>query len=205
MATGKRRPGEKHGDLKVALLQVAGKQLEQDGPEKLSLRAVARMAGVSQTAPYNHFSSREGLLAALAAQGFELLATSQAATAQGHDDPRIALERLGYEYIRFAREHPKLYRLMFGAGVGGEGWHHDERVAERKSRSFAPLGGVIRRLLPAPVSPEQVDNGAMVCWAFVHGLSMMLIDGTLAHRVKDDDALAELSRQSIAVILDGLT
>lgn len=205
MATGKRRPGEKHGDLKVALLLAAEKQLERDGPEKLSLRAVARLAGVSQTAPYNHFSNREGLLAALAAQGFEQLAAGQAAAAQANDDPRIALERLGYEYIRFACERPKLYRLMFGAGIGGEGWHDDNLVAEPKSRSFAPLGEVIHRLLPEPVSSEQVENGAMVCWAFVHGLSMMLIDGTLADRVKSDDAIAELSRQSIAVILDGLT
>ncbi|KAA0909516.1 TetR/AcrR family transcriptional regulator [Aquicoccus porphyridii] len=205
MATRKRRPGEKHGDLKAALLQAAGKRLEQDGPEKLSLRAVARLAGVSQTAPYNHFANREGLLAALAAQGFERLATNQAAAAQANDDPRIALECLGYEYTRFARGHPKLYRLMFGAGVGGEGWHDDELVTASKSRSFAPLRDVICRLLPEPVSPEQVDNGAMVCWAFVHGLSAMLIDGTLADRVESDDALAELSRQSIAIILDGVT
>lgn len=204
MATRKRRPGEKHGDLKVALLLAAEKQLERDGPEKLSLRAVARLAGVSQTAPYNHFSNREGLLAALAAQGFEQLAAGQAAAARANDNPRIALERLGYEYIRFACERPKLYRLMFGAGIGGEGWHYDNLVAEPRSRSFAPLGKVIHRLLPEPVSSGQVENGAMVCWAFVHGLSMMLIDGTLADRVKSDDAIAELSRQSIAVILDGL-
>lgn len=94
---------------------------------------------------------------------------------------------------------------MLGAGIGGEGWHNDDLVAEPKSRSFAPLGEVIRRLLPEPVSSEQIENGAMVCWAFVHGLSMMLIDGTPAARIKSDDAIAELSRQSIAVILDGLT
>ena len=101
-----------HGDLEAALIRSAGKILEKEGLDALSLREVARQAGVSHNAPYRHFAEREALLAALAAKGFEMLAQAQqAAAAKG------GLRAMGEAYVLFALEHPQRFRLMFGGQV----------------------------------------------------------------------------------------
>src|SRR6478672_7153397 len=94
-----------HGNLRPALLRAATKTLEKEGVGALSLRDLARRAGVSHNAPYRHFPDRESLLAALAADGFEKL--GQAMRGQGGKE-------MGEAYVRFALEHPQLFRLMFG-------------------------------------------------------------------------------------------
>src|SRR5258708_321301 len=94
-----------HGDLPAALLKAAGKALEQKGIASLSLRDAARRAGVSHNAPYRHFPHREALLAALAAEGFALLAERL----RGRQGPE-----LGVAYVQFALQHPQRFRLMFG-------------------------------------------------------------------------------------------
>src|SRR5262245_65147086 len=101
-----------HGDLPPALLKAAGKILEKEGVGGLSLRELARRAGVSHNAPYRHFPDREALLAALAAEGFAMLGSAQreAAAAAG-------LRGMGEAYVRFALAHPQRFRLMFGGQV----------------------------------------------------------------------------------------
>src|SRR5258707_4828946 len=116
-----------HGDLPTALIVEARRMLEQAGPESISFRAIARGAGVSQTAPYNHFSSKEHLLATLATSGFRELEDSQAAAARGARSDKARIERLARAYVRFACRQPQLYRLMFGVGVPS--WHALPQVA----------------------------------------------------------------------------
>src|SRR5690349_3579164 len=94
-----------HGDLRPALLKAAGRVLEKEGPAALSLRELARRAGVSHNAPYRHFADREALLAALAADGFRMLGEVLGVASSRHR---------GEAYVRFALEHPQLFRLMFG-------------------------------------------------------------------------------------------
>lgn len=105
-----------HGDLRRALLGAAEAVLERGGHTALSLREVARGAGVSHNAPYRHFADREALLATLAAEGFTRLAgaltDAAAAAAQGG-----RLRAAGRAYLRFARAHQALYLLMFGPDV----------------------------------------------------------------------------------------
>ncbi len=103
-----------HGNLRAALLEAAGKLLEQGGPAALSLRAVARQLGVSHNAPYRHFATREDLLAALATEGFHALSQAMAKTrrAAGLEDDIV--NWMGLAYIDFALKHPARYRLMFG-------------------------------------------------------------------------------------------
>src|SRR5262245_24493316 len=97
-----------HGDLPPALLRAAGKILEKEGVGALSLRELARRAGVSHNAPYRHFPDRDSLLAALAAEGFVEL--RQELERQGGTDAGVA-------YVRFALAHPQRFRLMFGGQV----------------------------------------------------------------------------------------
>ena len=108
----RKRGGYHHGDLRAAVLQAAGEILETEGLSGLSLREAARRAGVSHNAPYRHFADRESLLAALAAEGFGLLAAAQREAAA-----KIGLRGMGEAYVRFALAHPERFQLMFGGVI----------------------------------------------------------------------------------------
>lgn len=187
----RRKRGERHGELKPALLAAAAALLERHGPEGLSLRAVSRQAGVSQAAPYNHFASREHLLAELAAGGFADLAIRQAALAAGPCPPEKLLEDLAVDYVRSAQARPALYQLMF---AGGHDWHAIPITAEAKMTSFHPVRQVLARML----DPSRQEAAATACWALVHGLSMLIIDGTLDGR---DEATL---RDAVRILVHGL-
>ena len=145
-----------HGDLRRAALQEAGRILEREGFEALSLREVARRAGVSHNAPYRHFPDRERLLVALAEQGFEMLVEALAKR------PR---REMGEAYVDFALANPQRFRLMFGGHVKLA--KPDPRIYERLKQSFADLG-------------ENAEHAAAAAWALLHGLSYLLLDGRFA-------------------------
>lgn len=151
-----------HGDLKAALLQVAGKELEKHGVASLSLRELARRAGVSHNAPYRHFPDRDALLSALAAEGFELLGDAL------QSRPR---REMGEAYVEFALAHPQRFRLMFGGIAGREG--RDRRAYEGLLKSFADLG-------------EDAPYAAAAAWGLVHGLSHLLLDGHFEGRERGE-------------------
>jgi AcrR family transcriptional regulator len=109
-------------------VEAAVEVLEEEGLTGLTLRAVARRAGLSHAAPYNHFADREALLAAVAAEGFHRLGEAIAAAAAGDADPRARLRALARGYLSFPAAHPGLYRLMFGAEIRDRA-AHPERVA----------------------------------------------------------------------------
>jgi AcrR family transcriptional regulator len=147
-----------HGDLRAALLRASGKVLEKEGIAGLSLRDVARRAGVSHNAPYRHFPDRDALLAALAAEGFERLGEAMSAQTG---------REMGEAYVRFALEHPQRFRLMFG-GTLGLGKYPELRAAADAAYQLLVLAF---KDLPRP---ELAAAGA---WALVHGLSHLLLDG----------------------------
>ncbi len=155
-----------HGNLRAALLQTAGEILEQDGPDRLSLRAVARQLGVSHSAPYRHFATRKDLLAALAAEGFRAMskATAKARDAAGPEDNTI--NWMGLAYIDFALKNPARYRLMFGGAKG-----QSTELAESAKASFMQLQGSAggARFGDSPLA-------AVRAWAFVHGVAHLLLD-----------------------------
>src|ERR1700742_3156024 len=106
------RPTYHHGDLRAAILSAAAELVAQRGADGVSLRELAREAGVSHAAPAHHFTARRGLFTALAAQGFELLATALAEARPRFLDAASA-------YVRFAIEHPGHYRVMFDKSLLG--------------------------------------------------------------------------------------
>lgn len=166
-----------HGDLKAALITAARELLERDGPEKLSFRAVARAAGVSQTAPYNHFDGKDGLLATLAETGFRQLAETQRAAAEAAP-PSGRVAALGRDYLRFAAANPQLYRLTFGGGVSA--WSAYPQVKEAKHACFLPILEALADRTPgAGPESEDLKSAGYGLWALVHGLSMLLIAGSL--------------------------
>jgi AcrR family transcriptional regulator len=156
-----------HGALKDALLVAAEAMLEAGGAASVSLRAVARAAGVSHAAPAHHFGDLEGLLAELAAVGFDRFAAHLSARRDAAGEAG-KLRAIGLAYVDFALRWPGMFLLMFrGARPAGE----RPRLAAAQAAAFAVLSG------ETGGDRRQVD--AVAAWAIVHGLAMLLLDGRL--------------------------
>src|SRR5688572_29796038 len=141
-----------HGDLRRTLLRHAVHIVAEQGSHELSLRALARKAGVSHAAPYRHFADKAELMAAVAQEGFESL--RQALEAAGAGAPGGALERFfagGEAYVRFAVEHPAHYRVMFG--WEGREKAKPETLVEAGRRAFAVLLAAVAALQQEDVVP----------------------------------------------------
>jgi AcrR family transcriptional regulator len=158
-----------HGDLEAALLRSAGKILEKEGVEALSLRAVARRAGVSHNAPYRHFAQREALLAALAVEGFQRLGAAQRAAAE-----KGGLRGMGEAYVRFALEQPQRLRLMYGGQISIA---RHERLREVARKTFAALSGALAARVP---EAQGARDASIAAWALVHGLALLLMGERIA-------------------------
>lgn len=166
-----------HGDLKAALLREALKALRHQPAHELSLRDLAERLGVSKAAPYRHFPSRPEFLAAVREAGFaEFLEALHAVEAAGAS-PHESLRDLGAAYLEFAWARPWLYRLLFSA----EG-HKLPQVpgAKAGAESFSVLLRVATRAHQAGWrAGENPQDLAAGLWAFVHGLSLLRIEGML--------------------------
>jgi AcrR family transcriptional regulator len=129
-----------HGDLKSALLTEAETILERDGIQCLTLRAAARAAGVSHAAPTNHFGDLTGLLTELAAVGFNRFTAALMAAGADGDGPSSRGKAMGQAYVRFARDHPGLFVLMFRSERRGGNSPLRQQHSERDD-AFAARGG----------------------------------------------------------------
>jgi AcrR family transcriptional regulator len=159
-----------HGDLRAACLRAALELLEENGTAALSLRAVARRAGVAPSAPYRHYADRDALVSAVAAVGYRELADSLSAA---HAEPSSIddLAAVAVAYVRFAIERPALFRVMFSEPCDRAS---GDRVAATNVIS-AYVGDIVRRCFPA----ADVQALSTALWAFVHGLAFLYLDGKL--------------------------
>jgi AcrR family transcriptional regulator len=169
-----------HGALHEALLTAAEKVLERDGLQGLTLRAVAREAGVSHAAPTHHFGDLTGLLSELAAIGFRQFNAAMAAADSSGPSPLDKAMARAKAYVAYARAHPGMYGLMF----------RTERLDmtrpslhEAASAAFAGLAGSIGASRHEQISAEalSLDQAAAIAraWSLVHGFTMLLLDGRL--------------------------
>src|SRR5882672_628586 len=163
-----------HRDLRTALLRAAGNSLEKQGITALSMREAARLVGVSHNAPYRHFADREALLAALAAQGFEMLGQAmRGQTGRG----------MGEAYVRFALQYPQRFRLMFGGQIALEKY---PRLRAAASSAFDQLQAAFSGYAVEP------RVAAAAAWSLVHGLSHLILDGHFAQRQADDEFVKQV-------------
>jgi AcrR family transcriptional regulator len=164
-----------HGDLRHALIAAAIEILEIDGIGALSLRAVARRAGVSQTAPYRHFRNKEALLAAVAAEGFRGLIRHMSERAEGAADPATRVTAIGVGYVAFATRHPAQLRLMFGPEIQSKPDHPELIGVAREA--YAMLSGTIaERLALDDAATVDPVIATLASWSMVHGLALLLVD-----------------------------
>lgn len=170
---GRGRPRATEGlDLRTQLLQVGRELLDEGGTTLFSLREVARRVGCTHQAPYHYFPSRESLLAALVAEGFDEL-TQQLQAAHGGGSPGAVLERSANAYVEFALRNPGVFRLMFRKDVCDYAGFPEVRAAGDSARAE------LRRVVALDESDDPVVLESLR-WAQVHGLATLLLDGPLA-------------------------
>jgi AcrR family transcriptional regulator len=177
----KKKRAYHHGDLRRTLLEASLELIREDGLDALSLREVARRAGVSPGAPYHHFESRERLLTALALDGFSLLgAAMQSARDAARDADAIErFSAIGEAYVRFALTHPAHFRLMFRPSlVPSRDLPRDGSPGE----AFGVLIDMVSELFDTGVIGAHVERSGFVllAWSVVHGAAELLLDGPLA-------------------------
>lgn len=165
-----------HGNLRAELLDNAVAQLQEQGAETLSLRALARAIGVSQTAPYRHFADKGELFAAMAARGYRglLTALKQAGDAAG-DCPEAQLMAFAHAYVAYAAENPQLFKLMFGPATQPAEQYPELREASRAT--FLLVQTILRHGMERGIFAEQdLAYLANAGWAGIHGLATLRVD-----------------------------
>lgn len=163
-----------HGDLRRALIQAALDAIVEGGPAHLSLRELARRAGVSHAAPAHHFGDKAGLLSAIAAEGFERLA---AALAEAWRQTGSFLE-VGVAYVRFATTHRAHFEVMFRPELYRP---DDPAVARARSAARDLLYGSA-----AASSSSDDPRAAVAAWSLVHGLATLWLNRNLPPQLGDD-------------------
>jgi AcrR family transcriptional regulator len=172
-----------HGNLRAALVDAAEAVLGREGLGGLTLRGVAREAGVSHAAPRNAVGDLAGLLAELAASGFERLRAGMEAAAA--EAPEAPLDALGRCYVRFALANSALFQLMF----------RNERLEAKRPALAAARGALLETLraaLPTGRDGEEERLALLSAWAQAHGLAMLLIDRQLPAELADPAVIERL-------------
>ncbi|MFF8838408.1 TetR/AcrR family transcriptional regulator [Streptomyces sp. NPDC015130] len=153
-----------HGDLRQSVLAAALDVIAAEGPGALSLRDLARRAGVSHAAPAHHFKDRTGLLTAIATQGYDLLAAALAGTPE--------LRERGVRYVRFATEHPAHFQVMFQPALLRT---DDPELLAAKERASAELRAGVAGLPDVP----DARTAGIAAWSLAHGFATLLLTGNV--------------------------
>ncbi|MFV1972983.1 MAG: TetR/AcrR family transcriptional regulator [Thiohalobacterales bacterium] len=192
-----------HGDLKNALLDAAERLLVEKGVAAISLREVARSAGVSHTAPYRHFSNKAALLHELAHRGFEALQRAlDNAGVRNLPGPEQQLVEISVTYVRFALANRETLQLMFG-GVVDAGRKPGNRQAARVVNEL--LVEVINAGIGLGIFRERdATELALVAWTSMHGLATLLMVGPLGIDLRDPVQLDKLVRGNFQNIIYGI-
>ncbi len=195
-ARPRRKPRDRyhHGDLRRALLDEALRTIQQDGVDALTLRTIGVRLGVSRTALYRHFTDKRALLSSVATEGFRLL-TKRLLNAWKAGGIR-GFNAMGVAYIRFAMGNPSHYRVMFG-GFVDDGPRDDDLMRESTAAFQALVDAIVALQQEGAVRKDDALQLAQFIWAVVHGVSMLIIDGQLAHHRAPIDDLIQFAVERI--------
>ncbi len=181
-------------DLRARILQASVALIEGEGLGALSMREVARRAGVSHQAPYHHFADREAILGAIAEEGFRVLrAALERAVARdgGRRSAADCLAACGQAYVEFACAHPAHFRVMFrpelvnlencpGARAEGDG-------------AFGCLTRMVHAAVEQGLPAEPSEDALIVlAWSVAHGLACLILDGPLAKKLPGAERGAQI-------------
>jgi len=187
-----------HGDLRRAIMDTALLMLEQQHGWQFTLREIARRANVSHSAPYRHFPDKASLLHELALVGFDRLREALDAEIDTDAGVPAQLRSLAYAYLGFGERNPSLYRLMFNTDAGEPSDIHTD------PRTQAPFLLVVTVLewgqRDGTIRSRPALGQATACWAHLHGLTMLSIDGRLVPEKVGDNAIED----ALTTLMDGL-
>ncbi len=187
-----------HGDLRRAIIDTALDMLQEQKGWQFTLREIARRADVSHSAPYRHFPDKTALLHELALIGFDRLREALVAALDPAADAPACLQALGYAHLGFGAENPDLYRLMFNADAGEPS---DIHLDARTQAPFRLVIDVLERgQREGTIRSRSALGQATACWAHLHGLTMLAIDGRLVPAKVGDHAIED----ALTTLLDGL-
>jgi AcrR family transcriptional regulator len=172
-----------HGDLRRALLDTALEAVGEQGPAAVSLRDVARRAGVSHAAPTHHFRDKTTLLTALAAEGWSLLADALQEAATNGD----SFGDLGVAYVVFATSHPAHFAVMRAPGLARA---DDPELEAAMGRARAQLESGVQRFEAG--STRDTATTALAAWSLVHGLAALILEGAV--ELKPETDIADMAR-----------
>ncbi|APR82364.1 Transcriptional regulator, TetR family protein [Minicystis rosea] len=196
-ATREREPGARE-----LLIRAAVAIAEEDGVGAIGLREAARRAGLTHGAPYRHFESRGDLVAAAAHDGFlALFARCVEKQRSAGPDPLLQFQALGVAYLLFALEHPGCFRVMFGA----EAARHPETVRSAEAAVFSlAVNAIASAQRQGKADAGDPQELAMVAWASVHGIAVLVLDGLAQWVGLDASDPERLARRFTARMFDGL-
>ena len=177
-----------HGDLRRAVLEAAAEVISREGPSRFSLRSLAGEIGVSHTAPLHHFGSREGVLNALAVEGFGMLADALEVAARSG-----SFADVGVAYVDFAVVHPGHFAVMFTPDLLDA---TDPELVQAQGRTGAQLTAGSAAYAS---DPEQAAAVAISAWSVVHGLATLVLsralDATVLRQAAGGGDLSALARR----------
>lgn len=160
-----------HGDLRRALVDAAIRILEREGPSALSLRAVAREAGVSPAAPYHHFKDKGELLDAVAHVGWDALGESMTAVRGETPDLSTLMTEIGVAYVRFSQDHPALYRVMYDCSRDKD--MLPEGIQDKEDSAYCLVRNTFRSVAGPEVAEVDIELATIAAWCAAHGLAEM--------------------------------
>ncbi len=164
-------------DLRRGLLDASLELIAKEGLEKLSMREVARRAGVSHQAPYHYFSDREAILAELVAEGFQRLRADMMAALRKTDNAAARLTAIGKAYVGFALNHPARFKLMFRSELVDAARHEQAQACAQAA--FEVLVSVVDDPPAGRAGARKASPMVLAAWSLAHGLSTLLLEGKL--------------------------
>ena len=181
-----------HGDLKNALINAGVEILAGDGVGGLSLRKVAKQAGVSHAAPYAHFADKQALIAAISTEGFKQLYSQIQAVIQTYQTiPETLLIEVAWAYVQFALNEPDRFKLMFSSVLEKEKDYPD--FVEISQKNFRQLVEIVEICQQAGVlKTGESDLLALSLWGTVHGFVSLLLEGQISHTVLEKSSLKDI-------------
>lgn len=161
-----------HGNLSHALVMAGRRILEAFGPAALSLRAVAREAGVSPAAPYHHFKDKGELLDAVAKEGWHALGDMISEARANTTCPQETLTEIGVAYVRFARANPALYRIMYDMACDRETMPTDAKTGDSGWTQVAEA--IAKAGAADPSDAQDMALAQIALWCAAHGVAEMV-------------------------------
>jgi AcrR family transcriptional regulator len=193
-----------HGDLKRVLLEVAIYLLKKEGYQSLSLRKIAKLAGVSQSAPYRHYNDLEELYADIASEGFKLLTTKLKKVKTRYSKyPLLQFRESGIAYVEFAIKNPDLFQIMYGNQILSHSKY--EFLIQSEEEAFLILKKILMECKEQGlIKTNEIEQASMSAWTMVHGLAVLLAGKQVMFRNIDLKNAKTITKEMIQFLYVGL-